>query len=366
MLSLLATPVPAPQTFVGAIVDNALGLTLLFILLTAIVGAVIKNRRRDRVLKDFDGYFAIVELDDGRRIWGRLRVFPNGLEARYSTPVLDGSGHTEASFFIHQSELAAVRAILRPTDKLSRAMLKRRHAELQRYIKPAIFRRTARFLLIQFSILRDAFMQAFSVLVGQAKNLSRPGTGTGSVLQTQDKYITTMGQTVIGAVHLAYDPMLESLFGQGCVAETKEGDGWRELPGFLKNYSAEWMLVLRTGWPVAAEIVLTPGEKEAVCKDWNITLRREGDVYTIENNERKNVELVRITGGAVSHDLSGREIFSGAKTELEGLKLEQDAPAVLQFNYLEPGDLVLPRTKTLIRHRMPSEELSLLENLGIR
>jgi hypothetical protein len=360
------TTVTTERTLWGALMDNAVGLTILFIMLSAIIGALIKNRRRDRVLKDFSDYRVTVVLDDGRRIWGDAKVFPNGIEIVYENPVRDGSGHDETSFFIHAAEFPAVCAILRPVEALTPEMTRRRKRELRKYISPTVFRRTWRFLMIQFSVLRDAFVQAFSLLIGQAKTIARPGRGFGTVLQTQDKQITTIGQTVIGAVNLANDPVLESLFGQACVTEIKEGDGWRELPGFLKEYSADWLLLLRAGWPVKLTMELAPDASETQAGNRKIFLRREGSVYTIDNREVRNVELLSIAGGAVSHDLDGREVLKGNAMKLEGLQLEQGAPVVLTINYIEPGDLIVARSKCLVRHRGTKEDLSLLENLGVR
>lgn len=357
-------PAPSPSIW-AQLLDNAVGLTILFLLLSAIIGALVKNRRRDRVLKEFDDFRVTVVLQDGRRIWGVARIFPNGMEVTYEEWNADPSGHVETSFFIHASEFAAVRAILRPVEKMTPRMMKLRKRELRRYISPSIQRRVWRFTVIQFSVLRDAFMQAFALLIGQAKNLARPGSSVGSILQTQDKHLTTIGQTVISSVNLTNDPMLESLFGRACVLETKEGTEWRELPGFLKEYSGDWLLLLRSGWPLELKLTLADDQAEVVSPEGQFGLRREGEKLIAWNEATRNIELVALEREGTRIELNGREVRPGETMALESLP-SKAGDLVLELRYIEPGDLVLPRSTTVVRHRGARENLSILENLGIR
>lgn len=351
---------------VNAIISNALMLTILFVILSAVIGAVIRYRRKDRVLKDFDQYSVIVILADGRRVWGRLQVYPNGLEIHYREPVEDPSGHVERSFVLHQGELAAVRAILRPKDMLTPSMARRRRRDLVRYVRPTPARRFARFLLIQFSILRDALVQTFTLVIGHARNLATPSSRVGSVLQSQDRHINEIGRTVITSVNLAYDPILESFFGQGCVAEVPEGGGWREVPGVMKEYSPDWVEILRGGWPLPLEVILPGGRESTAVADRQIFLRRVDRQLMVENREEKNIELISVQAGdGEALDLGGVEVLPGRSFPLDMVE-DSGKDIALKLVFIQPGDTIVPRSSTIIRHRLKQEPLGLMENLGIR
>lgn len=365
---LAATPPSAGilSSVGGWLWSNALALTILFVLLSAIISAVIRYRRRDRALKDFDGYHAVVVLADGRRIWGTLQVYPNGLEVHYEEPVRDPSGHVERSFVLHQGELAAVRAILRPKDKLTPAMARRRRRDIIRYIRPSLGRRVMRFLAIQFSILRDALVQTFSLVVGHARTMARPASRVGEVLQSQDRHINEIGRTVISSVNLAYDPILESFFGQGCVVDVPEEGRWREIPGTLKEYSPDWIELLRASWPERHDITLAAGRQSGSPTGRNITITREGAEIVLHNGEERNVELAALVadGQPCSTDVLPRELLPGCE---ERHPIAPEACEIrLTLLFMQAGDLIVPRSTVYVRHRLAQQDLTLRENLGIR
>lgn len=351
----------------GAILGNALVLTVIFVILTAIIGALIRYRRKDRVLKDFDRYAVVVVLADGRRIWGRLQVYPNGLEIHYKEPVKDPSGHTERSFVLHQGEMAAIRAIIRPKEMLTPSMLRRRRREIVRYVRPSIGRRLSRFLILQFSILRDALVQTFTLIIGHARSISTPTSRVGTVLQSQDRHINEIGRTVITSVNLAYDPVLESFFGQGCVVEVPEGSGWREIPCVLKEYSPEWIGTLRAGWPMKLEVRLEADQKEAKVEGREIKLMRGEDGLILENGDVANVELMSLQAGSDGEviDLGGREVLPGERLLLDMVG-SPDGDLLMKLLFVQPGDLIVPRSSSVVRHRLRQEPLRMMENLGIR
>jgi hypothetical protein len=361
-----AAPTPEQQQgFWSMLADNAVGLTILLIFITAILAALIKSRKRDRVLKSFNGYQVTAVLKDGRRIYGRFVVYPNGVEFDYSLPCNDPSGHVESSFILHQNEFVAVRAFLRLRDRLTPEMLAKRQREVLRYVSPTIFRRIWRFAVIQFAILRDAILQAFSILVGAASRTASTASRFGSVLRTQDKQITQIGSTVMGAITLTNDPILESLFGRSCVVEVKEGDAWREIPCYLKEYSADWLELLRASWPLQETIRLKPAQTEAAAGSFKITLRRDKDDLVLENGEGNNVEVLRVKVGKETKDLARLEVRPGQQQHLP-VSAREDEEVVLELLYLEPADIVVPRGETIVRHRGAKESLSFMENLGLR
>jgi hypothetical protein len=79
-------------------------ITIIFIFLAAIIGAVLNSRVMDRCLKTWNGYHVVVEEKDGKTIWGTMRLFPTGIELDYLNPVLDRQGHYESSYIIYKDQ----------------------------------------------------------------------------------------------------------------------------------------------------------------------------------------------------------------------------------------------------------------------
>ena len=129
----------ASSTFWDALVDNALGISILVVFVSAILGALIKARKRDRVLKDFDSYDVTLLLADGQRIWGRAEVFPNGLVLNFRE-----SWKRKNSFIVYASEYTGVRAVLRRDQDLTEPLRRRRAADLKAFHNPSPARRVTR------------------------------------------------------------------------------------------------------------------------------------------------------------------------------------------------------------------------------
>ncbi len=342
--------------------DNVLGITIIFLLLSAIISAVIKNRKRDRVLKEFEDFPVELELADGKKVWGGLRVYPNGIEIVYKERKDDKGGHVEESFFLHQAEFSVIRSLVRPIDVLSPGEKRRRKKELLRYIHPTFYRRSKRFLLIQISILRDAIVQVFSLIIGKAKSV---GTGTvGSLIETQSAHITNIGSTVIGSVSLMNDPILESLFGQAVVIEVKDNDEWREIHGFLKEYSADFLVLLRASWPEKNSVNIAQDESRVIEEISGVKITYNQGELILENKSGHRIDLVSILAGDLSLEMPIHEIADGSTLQIEREDLTEDQ-LTLHLDVFKPGDLIVPRQKSLVRHRGKKEDLSLLEDLGI-
>ncbi len=373
-LAALAQQAPAPPPaatsgaggFWKSLFDNAFGLTLLFIFLCAVVAALIQARRRDRVLREFSGYHAQVVLQDGRWIWGVMQVFPNGVLLRYRKPYRNEIGNTACSFILYQGEFGAIRAILRREEDQTPQNRARRLHELERYINPTLPRRTWRWTLKQFSVLRDALVKSIALIIGQAKRIA-PGTGWASkVLMTQDQRLTELSGTVLGAVNLAHDPILESHFGRPVVIEVKDGGVWREITGVLKDYSAEWLLALDAGWPRIVEAAIPPDGESVTSGEAGARLRREASELVIENLQPKSIELIEWITPEGPVSLGDRAIAAHEVYRLEIPEAARGAGARLKARAFLLGDLIVPRASALVRHSGPVEKDSWLQSLGLR
>ncbi len=220
--------------------DKAFSLTLLFIFVSAIVGIYVKRRSRDRCLKDFHGFQVRIELKDGKFIWGRLLVFPSGVELIYPRPHRDDDhGHDETSYIMLQDHLAQVQAIYRYHDELTAANQARRLQDVRRTYHPNLGRRFGRWFRNFLNTFRDAINESMGLVMARMKAGSH-----STVMQTQDKRLNEMGKTVVEGAANAYDPLYERYIGHKVIAEELRQDKWTEHPAILKEYSPAWIELL--------------------------------------------------------------------------------------------------------------------------
>jgi small nuclear ribonucleoprotein (snRNP)-like protein len=219
---------------------SALTITIIFIILATVVGAFVRRRCRDKCLKDFSNNMVTLEETSGKRIWGQLRVENTGLELIYPEKQRDADGHDEASYILYKYEYPNISALVQFHDELSQENRRRRQAELKRTYHPTLLRRLKRKILNVFKTLRDSVLEVLNVLISQAKRT----TPAGSVLSSQDKYVTQMKQELFGAVGTSFEPLLEKYIGHKVVLELTKADRIFEYCGVLKDYTAEFIEIM--------------------------------------------------------------------------------------------------------------------------
>jgi hypothetical protein len=220
--------------------DNILLITVLTIFVAAFVATLIRYRARDKCIKGFRDYFITAEFKDGKRIWGSLDVYHNGMELLYTAPHLDPDGtHYETSYILYQDQYAHLKMLKRFHDELTPENQQRRATEIRHTYQPNLARRTWRHLRNAFNLLRDAFSQAVTVFIGHVKK-----AGTSSFVSSQDAKIQDTAKNLIGATAAAYEPILEKYIGQRVVLETILDGNVTEYCGILKEYTDSFISLL--------------------------------------------------------------------------------------------------------------------------
>jgi hypothetical protein len=337
--------------------SNPLYVSIFVILITSLVGFYVNSRVRDRCLRDFDGYAVTIEHVSGTVVWGRLRTHSTGLEAIYEAAHHDREGHVENSYILYDNELSGLQAIYRFHDDQSPRNQRRRERDIRRTHRPSIFRRARRILRNVFSAFRDAIVQTANVLLGR-----RAQQSPQNAMLSQYQQLTSSGAQLLGGtIGNAYEPILERYIGQYVVVEIARGDTVEEEYGILKEYSAKYVELLNVKVEVPlevywarlaegedAEIEVTQGEGLArVTNPLERALLVEAVVC--DGNERP-VEVPVPSGGSVKIELTGEEV---------GQAIE------LRIGVRRLADLIVPRTRGLVRHAGRREELSLEELLGL-
>jgi len=219
---------------------DTFAITVIFIVLAAAVAAFIRRRTRDKCLKDFADCMVTLEETGGKVIWGRLNVENTGLEFMYPQIHKDSDGHEEASYILYKHEYPNIGALIRYHDRLSDKNKKAREKELKRTYHPSPAQRIKRKTQNVFKTIRDSVLEIVNLLLSHAKK----ATPAGSVLTTQDKYVSEMKKELTGSIGTSFEPLLEKYIGRKVVLELIKGDKILEYGGVLKDYTAEFVEIM--------------------------------------------------------------------------------------------------------------------------
>lgn len=225
---------------------DTFAITIIFIILSTVVAALIKGRSKDKCLIDFLHYMVTIEQTTGKITEGKLRVENTGLELIYSAKHKDRDEYEEASSILYKYEYPNIQALIRYYDRLSEGNKKQRQKELKRTYHPKLLRRIKRKILNVFKTVRDSVMEVVNMLVSQAKRASP----AGAILTSQDKYVSQIKQELIGPAGTSFEPLLERYIGHRIVLELTKGDKILKYTGVLKDYTADFIEVMDVNYRV--------------------------------------------------------------------------------------------------------------------
>lgn len=219
--------------------DSILLLSIFLVFVTALVGSFLQRRRRDRVLAELQDYHAIARMQNGERVWGRMEVYPNGLELRFSQPYQNHRGHLATSYILFRDSIEQLQCLYRYNSELSPSNQARRERELRRTHSPGWWRIALRRAQNFMNTFRDAINESMGMLLTRMK-----GTSSMSLFRTQDERLKKIGSQALGVVGNAYDPILERYLGKRVIVELQTPEGEKEeYAGLLREYSQAWLSV---------------------------------------------------------------------------------------------------------------------------
>ena len=219
---------------------DTFAITIVSIIIVTVVAAFIRGRAKDKCLKAFSEDLVTLEETTGKIIWGKLSVENTGFELIYPTKHKDKKGHDETSYILYKHEYPNIQALIRYHNELNEHRRKEREKELKRTYHPRALRRLKRRIQNFFKTVRDSVMDVVNLLIGQAKKAA-PG---GTILTSQDKYVSQLKKEVVGSTATSFEPLLERHIGKKVVLELTRGDKIFEYPGVLKDYTAEFIEIM--------------------------------------------------------------------------------------------------------------------------
>lgn len=331
------------ETSSGVLFTNLLLLTILFIFVSAIVGAVVARRKRDRCLTLLDNYHITMAMDDGHVIWGDLHVFSQGIELEYDAPYRSPQGAIKNSYLLYEPEMEQVVAFFRYVEYLTEDERKTRMRQVEARFRPGVIRRATRSMVNVLNTIRDAFAQAMNAVIGQMAKVG----GKSSVAGSQKGGLEKVGKSLLGAVGNAYEPMLERQIGKPIVIEMRnpsDPNGTNiELCGYLAEYSDKYLAMFNVEQPVEETLTLP-------CAD---TIEREGvmievDPTSLRVTNKSSVPL--IVDAVISDQGETREL--GVVLPFAATAQLPRIPGQLSVRLLRVQriDVVCHRGQAVIRH----------------
>ncbi len=215
-------------------------LPILLLFLSAFLAAILRLRAKDICLKQFNRHFCLMKTANNRWLWGDLRVFPDALELRYRQKVAYTETHDKASYLLYSNDIGQLQFIARPSPKEGTPEYESWRKELEAINNPSFVRVVGRRIRNLFNLLRDAFSQTLSAVIGVLTRQQRIQKVSGGAAE---KRFNEMGQSVLGTVPNAYEHVLEYYLGKFVVCESMRDGKLLEENGILQDYSGKYLLI---------------------------------------------------------------------------------------------------------------------------
>ncbi len=233
--------------------DNVLLLTIIFIIVSTIIGTFISSRKRDLCLTSFSDFMVTLLEKDGKRVWGHLAVETSGLELVYSEDYRD-EDHIETSYILFKEEYNNIYLLLRFHDELSEANKRKRIQEVKKAYHPWPPRLLARKARNVANTCKDSIFELLGLVMTRAKT-ANPALAT---VTSQQQSVKRVKKVVTDYLGRAYDPLLERYIGKRVILEaTTDEEEVQEYVGIFKDYSQQFLQVMNVSYP--------DGEQTRIC-----------------------------------------------------------------------------------------------------
>jgi len=332
-------------------------LTVAVIFVVAIIGALIRMRRRDKCLKLLHDYPVTCLSSRMPTMWGDLRVVSKGIEVCFDAPYHTRRGLTKHSSLLYEDEYKAFTAFCRTPYGLNEQEQRDRQQQIRRSYKPGPFRLAWRWCRNLLNTIRDAVVTTFSLFTGQIHR----GRQFAGAIASQKGRIDELGGQLIALAGNAYEPLLERHIGKPVILEltnpTTPDPSTIELPGYLVDYSDAFLAVFNEQY-------------EAL---------RRFELVATENTEQDGVVIQQQTGhvrisyhgddALVVHRLrDGDRIFDLAVVLLKGCSVRLACSAQrtvkLELELTRTIDIVCPRAVGRVRFSGAEDDRKPRERLG--
>jgi len=360
--------------------DNFMKRTYLFpltmALMATLLGIIFATVRRDKLLKSLSGQLITIEMRDGKRFRGRLRVEAVGLEVIEEKTK---EGKDSVSFIIRiPDEKDGIHALVRYLDLLTEKEKERREDELKRAFHPGVLVRLARFIRNIINRFRRVLSDAFNLIFTRrlAPKLGSFAQEIGGEGQKTVEYMT--------GSEADYDSLIDRLIGTKVIVRTT---GNIEYIGVFKDYTKDYIELLdvsyKNNWSI------TVNRDEGYAKhDRGIILSRNGDNIVFQSRSPFSITLKSMAWREGPQDVGKGDAnttllivppfgqieynmnppaFDKVISPFEKLQLPMQYSyanykfIAFSFESVRTADIVMAKNYGIIRHRTEKYEPKLLD-----
>ena len=327
--------------------DDFFWATLGFIFLSGVVSAFVRLRNKDDCLKLIHDQFVTITRTDGSTVWGDLEVFSNGVQLNYLKPHRTRRGLTKSGYMMYAADMAHILVLARYVGQLSPEEMRVRRKQIEATFQPGLIRQIGRWWRNTFDTLRDAFVKAFSLLLGQVVK-----TSGSQALSGQSKQLDSTGKALLSSSADAYEPMLEAHIGRSVILEVLPpggGDERLEISGYLAEYSDAYIAVFNGEHGSGERHELLISSEGDLPSLKGIRLERvDGHLRVVnESDEFLVLESVQPVDGSARR--LGATLVKGSAL-LIGLDSEN---VTLAIQWVTCVDVVCPRSVAQVRYVGP-------------
>lgn len=213
--------------------DSIFLITLLVILFTSVLIAIIRRNRVDVCLKAFKKDCITINIAE-ETYSGIFHPAVTGLALEFSEP----DAENRLSRLIYKSEYPNITGFIRKAENLSSAEQERRTKLIAKLNKTAGKRHLRRRITNFIKIIRDSVIDVFNLFIGQmTKKYAFAASISGNA-----KYLDRMNSELVNSINSSYELVLERYIGRRVLLNNTTDEFLYE--GILKDYTADFILLL--------------------------------------------------------------------------------------------------------------------------
>lgn len=305
--------------------------------------AYLRAFRCDQVLKSLEDFQVTMEGTDDRLVWGVMHLMPSGIEFRYPQGI-EVEEHLETSYILYSSDYPSIQAFYRYADNLDEAGKARRARDIQRTFHPRPGRRLLRGIR-NFTIIASASLnEVMGIFLGRIRK-----SAVQFISDEGSRALKDLSGTVIGSVGTSFDPLLERVIGQRVVFELVEGDVIHEHVGIFKDYSPDFLMFLDVLYPERKKLAIRLDEPLETDR---FAIRYENGLLKMTNSGQWPILVQRLTTD--QREWLVNAVVDNGETIQLPLAGEDIEEAVLRMQLVREMDMVVPRIRSVVRHRAES------------
>ena len=217
-------------------------LSIIIISATGVIGAFIKGKHKDRCFKYFQGLNSHILRLDNKDIWGIFNIESNAIEVQFTETQpkeMNKLTFNKTNFILYKSEFESITMLIHFVDTENNVEIEKREEELKKLLKPNIFKRFGRKVVIFFNVVKDALLE----VAGSVMTKSKFSEGNKEKLMGTFKDNSLNNYS--GENH---QPIWENYIGKHVVLEQIIDDKKQEYIGVLKEYSAKYILLFNVDY----------------------------------------------------------------------------------------------------------------------